>query len=92
MLSLEISVAVAGFILMLRRLYLFKVMITKPEEKTKVHLATDLTEPVILHWALSKKPGEWLVRYMNLLIVDIGILQFIGMDNFALNTTHALFC
>lgn len=92
MLSLEISVAVAGFILMLRRLYLFKVLITKPEEKTKVHLATDLTEPVILHWALSKKPGEWLVRYMNLLIVDIGILQFIGMDNFALNTTHALFC
>lgn len=92
MLSLEISVAVAGFILMLRCLYLFKVLITKPEEKTKVHLATDLTEPVILHWALSKKPGEWLVRYMNLLIVDIGILQFIGMDNFALNTTHALFC
>lgn len=92
MLSLEISVAVAGFILMLRRLYLFKVLITKPEEKTKVHLATDLTEPVILHWALSKKPGEWLVRYMNLLIVDIGILQFIGMDNFALNTTHAPFC
>lgn len=89
MLSLEISVA--GFFLMLRRLYLFKVLITKPEEKTKVHLATDLTEPVILHWALSKKPGEWLVRYMNLLIMDIVILQFIGVDNFALNTTRPTF-
>lgn len=69
MLSLEISVA--GFILMFRRMYLFKVLITKPEEKTKVLLAADITEPVILHWALSKKPGEWLVRYINLLIVDI---------------------
>ncbi|KAA8533187.1 hypothetical protein F0562_033280 [Nyssa sinensis] len=36
------------------------VLVTKPAGKTKVHLATDLKEPVILHWALSKKPGEWL--------------------------------
>ncbi|KAG5520839.1 hypothetical protein RHGRI_033418 [Rhododendron griersonianum] len=43
------------------------VLITKPEEKTKVHLATDLTEPVILHWALSKKPGEWLAPPSSLL-------------------------
>ncbi|KAI8527034.1 hypothetical protein RHMOL_Rhmol12G0045200 [Rhododendron molle] len=43
------------------------VLITKPEEKTKVHLATDLTEPIILHWALSKKPGEWLAPPSSLL-------------------------
>ncbi|GAB4829230.1 hypothetical protein Ancab_018896 [Ancistrocladus abbreviatus] len=37
------------------------VLVTKPGGKTKVLLATDLKEPVILHWALSKKPKEWLV-------------------------------
>uniref|UniRef100_A0A5B6YGN2 alpha-glucan, water dikinase n=1 Tax=Davidia involucrata TaxID=16924 RepID=A0A5B6YGN2_DAVIN len=36
------------------------VLVTKPAGKTKVHLATDLKEPVILHWALSKNSGEWL--------------------------------
>jgi alpha-glucan,water dikinase len=28
---------------------------------TKVHLATDHIEPLILHWALAQKPGEWKV-------------------------------
>ncbi|KAL6983727.1 alpha-glucan, water dikinase [Sarracenia purpurea var. burkii] len=36
------------------------VLVTKPAGKTKVHLATDFSEPVTLHWALSKEPGEWL--------------------------------
>ncbi|VAI73638.1 unnamed protein product [Triticum turgidum subsp. durum] len=27
--------------------------------KTRVHLATNRMEPLILHWALAKKPGEW---------------------------------
>ncbi|CAA2985281.1 alpha-glucan water dikinase, chloroplastic isoform X1 [Olea europaea subsp. europaea] len=35
------------------------VLVAKSSNKTKVYLATDLPEPVILHWALSKKPGEW---------------------------------
>ncbi|KAA8529608.1 hypothetical protein F0562_034292 [Nyssa sinensis] len=36
------------------------VLVTKPVGKTTVHLATDIEEPVTLHWALSKKSGEWL--------------------------------
>uniref|UniRef100_A0A6M2F697 alpha-glucan, water dikinase n=1 Tax=Populus davidiana TaxID=266767 RepID=A0A6M2F697_9ROSI len=36
------------------------VLVTKPGGKLKVRLATDLEEPVTLHWALSKKAGEWL--------------------------------
>ncbi|XP_051122172.1 alpha-glucan water dikinase, chloroplastic isoform X2 [Andrographis paniculata] len=31
----------------------------QPSGKTKVHMATDFPEPVVLHWALSKRPGEW---------------------------------
>ncbi|XP_052204850.1 alpha-glucan water dikinase, chloroplastic [Diospyros lotus] len=36
------------------------VLVMKAAHKIKIHLATDLMEPVILHWALSKRPGEWL--------------------------------
>ncbi|GMH01575.1 hypothetical protein Nepgr_003414 [Nepenthes gracilis] len=37
------------------------VHVTKPADKLKVLLATDLRKPVILHWGLSKKDKEWLV-------------------------------
>ncbi|KAF8390461.1 hypothetical protein HHK36_024987 [Tetracentron sinense] len=37
------------------------VLVTNPPGKTTVHLATDLKEPLILHWALSKEPGQWSV-------------------------------
>ncbi|XP_031122009.1 alpha-glucan water dikinase, chloroplastic-like isoform X1 [Ipomoea triloba] len=43
------------------------VLVAKPSGKTKVYLATDLNEPVILHWALSRKPGEWLAPPANVL-------------------------
>ncbi|KAI6694871.1 hypothetical protein NL676_022581 [Syzygium grande] len=37
------------------------VLVSKLAEKMKVHFATDLNEPVTLHWALSKtNAGEWL--------------------------------
>ncbi|XP_047078061.1 alpha-glucan water dikinase 1, chloroplastic-like isoform X1 [Lolium rigidum] len=32
---------------------------TKALGKTRVHLATNDVEPLILHWALAKKAGEW---------------------------------
>ncbi|CAM0912166.1 unnamed protein product [Alopecurus aequalis] len=32
---------------------------TKALGKTRVHLATNDVEPLILHWALAKKSGEW---------------------------------
>ncbi|XP_019166630.1 PREDICTED: alpha-glucan water dikinase, chloroplastic-like [Ipomoea nil] len=41
------------------------VLVTKPEGKVKVYLATDLNEPAILHWALSKNAGEWLAPPEN---------------------------
>uniref|UniRef100_A0A6N2K070 alpha-glucan, water dikinase n=2 Tax=Salix viminalis TaxID=40686 RepID=A0A6N2K070_SALVM len=43
------------------------VLVTKPGGKVKVHLATDLEQPVTLHWALSKKAGEWLEPPPNVL-------------------------
>lgn len=36
------------------------VLVAKSSGKTKVHLATDLNQPITLHWALSKSPGEWM--------------------------------
>lgn len=36
------------------------VLVVRSSGKVKVYLATDLKEPVVLHWALSKKHGEWL--------------------------------
>ncbi|RAL51823.1 hypothetical protein DM860_010541 [Cuscuta australis] len=41
------------------------VLVTKSSGKVKAYLATDLNEPVILHWALSRKPGEWLAPPEN---------------------------
>ncbi|PIN21110.1 Alpha-glucan, water dikinase [Handroanthus impetiginosus] len=35
------------------------VLVAMHSGKTQVYLATNLPEPVILHWALSKRPGEW---------------------------------
>nr|TKW21402.1 hypothetical protein SEVIR_4G161000v2 [Setaria viridis]TKW21403.1 hypothetical protein SEVIR_4G161000v2 [Setaria viridis] len=40
---------------------------TKVLNKTKVHLATNHTEPLILHWSLAKKPGEWKAPPSNIL-------------------------
>ncbi|XP_010248573.1 PREDICTED: alpha-glucan water dikinase, chloroplastic isoform X2 [Nelumbo nucifera] len=35
------------------------VLATKPSDKTKVYLATDLKESLTLHWALSRNGGDW---------------------------------
>nr|AIR93787.1 glucan water dikinase [Kalanchoe fedtschenkoi] len=35
-------------------------LVTKTATKTKVHLATNYADPIILHWGVSRKPGEWL--------------------------------
>ncbi|CAN6164009.1 unnamed protein product [Urochloa humidicola] len=40
---------------------------TKILSKTKVHLATNHTEPLILHWSLAKKSGEWKAPPSNIL-------------------------
>ncbi|XP_038694729.1 alpha-glucan water dikinase, chloroplastic-like isoform X4 [Tripterygium wilfordii] len=36
------------------------VLLSKFASKTKVHLVTDFNGPITLHWALSKKAGDWL--------------------------------
>ncbi|KAL3511320.1 hypothetical protein ACH5RR_030721 [Cinchona calisaya] len=36
------------------------VLVARSSSKTKVYLASDLEKPLILHWALSKIPGEWM--------------------------------
>ncbi|XP_011086610.1 alpha-glucan water dikinase, chloroplastic [Sesamum indicum] len=46
------------------------VLVGKSSGKTKVYLATDLPEPVVLHWALSRRPGEWAVPPSNVLPPD----------------------
>nr|XP_043613595.1 alpha-glucan water dikinase, chloroplastic-like [Erigeron canadensis]XP_043613596.1 alpha-glucan water dikinase, chloroplastic-like [Erigeron canadensis]XP_043613597.1 alpha-glucan water dikinase, chloroplastic-like [Erigeron canadensis] len=43
------------------------VLVTKASSKIKVHLATSVKEPLTLHWALSKKAGEWLAPPESLL-------------------------
>ncbi|XP_042756747.2 alpha-glucan water dikinase 1, chloroplastic isoform X2 [Lactuca sativa] len=43
------------------------VLVTKAEGKTRVHLATDMEGPLILHWALSERTGEWLKPPVSLL-------------------------
>ncbi|KAL3654031.1 hypothetical protein CASFOL_003712 [Castilleja foliolosa] len=35
------------------------VLVAKHSDKTKVYLATNLPQPVVLHWGLSVRPGEW---------------------------------
>ncbi|KAG8366087.1 hypothetical protein BUALT_Bualt17G0039400 [Buddleja alternifolia] len=46
------------------------VLVTKPSGKTKVDLATDLPEPVVLHWGLSKRLGEWAAPPSTMLPPD----------------------
>ncbi|KAJ0678495.1 putative alpha-glucan, water dikinase [Helianthus annuus] len=43
------------------------VLVTKASNKIKVHLATGIKDPLTLHWALSKKAGEWLAPPEHLL-------------------------
>ncbi|KVI05666.1 ATP-grasp fold, subdomain 1 [Cynara cardunculus var. scolymus] len=49
------------------------VLVTKASSKIRVHLATGMKEPLTLHWALSKKAGEWLAK------IEIGEGSFVGM-------------
>ncbi|XP_065873488.1 alpha-glucan water dikinase, chloroplastic [Euphorbia lathyris] len=43
-------------------------LVTKPAAgKTKLYVATDVKEPVTLHWALSRKEREWSVPPSNVL-------------------------
>jgi len=61
-----------GFEVLSKKLFKFGdkqilAMFTKVLNKPKVYLATDHTEPLILHWSLAKKAGEWKAPPSNIL-------------------------
>lgn len=54
---------------------------SKPAGKTKILLATDLKEPITLHWALSKNnAGEWLVIFYPLLIETMVLMNMLNNE------------
>ncbi|KAK4485750.1 hypothetical protein RD792_008396 [Penstemon davidsonii] len=59
------------------------VLVAKSSGKTKVCLATDLPEPVVLHWALSKSPGEWTAPPSTILPPDSVSLDKAAQTKFA---------
>ncbi|KAJ4974404.1 hypothetical protein NE237_007578 [Protea cynaroides] len=44
-----------------------RVISTKNLDKMKIYLASDLKSPLTLHWALSRKAGEWTTPPPNLM-------------------------
>ncbi|XP_068639129.1 alpha-glucan water dikinase, chloroplastic-like [Aristolochia californica] len=42
-------------------------LVIKQQGKTKVYIATDMKEPIVLHWALSERAGEWMAPSLSTL-------------------------
>ncbi|KAL3819264.1 hypothetical protein ACJIZ3_005169 [Penstemon smallii] len=59
------------------------VLVAKSSGKIKVYLATDLPEPVVLHWALSKRHGEWTAPPSTVLPPDSVPLEKAVQSKFA---------
>ncbi|GLT36600.1 hypothetical protein SLA2020_109680 [Shorea laevis] len=66
------------------------VLVTKPAGKTKIHVATDFEEPVTLHWALSKKAGEWLAPPSGLLPPGSVLLHGAAETQFSISSSSSL--
>ncbi|GLT86487.1 hypothetical protein SLE2022_046260 [Rubroshorea leprosula] len=66
------------------------VLVTKPAGKTKIHVATDFEEPVTLHWALSKKAGEWLAPPSGLLPPGSVLLNGAAETQFSISSSSSL--
>ncbi|XP_057774579.1 alpha-glucan water dikinase, chloroplastic isoform X2 [Salvia miltiorrhiza] len=60
----------------------FLVLVAKSSGKTKVYLATDLPDPVVLHWALSKNAGEWTAPPSTMMPPDSVSLDTAAETNF----------
>ncbi|XP_060213985.1 alpha-glucan water dikinase, chloroplastic [Lycium barbarum] len=63
------------------------VLVAKSSGKTKVHLATDLNQPITLHWALSKTPGEWMAPPSSILPPGSIILDKAGETPFSASSS-----
>ncbi|KAL3337248.1 hypothetical protein AABB24_029750 [Solanum stoloniferum] len=66
------------------------VLVAKSSGKTKVHLATDLNQPITLHWALSKSPGEWMVPPSSILPPGSIILDKAAETPFSASSSDGL--
>ncbi|KAJ8548378.1 hypothetical protein K7X08_030847 [Anisodus acutangulus] len=63
------------------------VLVEKSSGKTKVHLATNLNQPITLHWALSKTPGEWMAPPSSILPPGSIILDKAGETPFSASSS-----
>ncbi|KAL1565640.1 alpha-glucan, water dikinase [Salvia divinorum] len=64
------------------------VLVAKSSGKTKVYLATDLPDPVILHWALSKNAGEWTAPPSTIMPPDSVSLDKAVQTNFTTSSVN----
>uniref|UniRef100_A0A0E0HRB7 alpha-glucan, water dikinase n=2 Tax=Oryza nivara TaxID=4536 RepID=A0A0E0HRB7_ORYNI len=60
--------------------------------KTKVHLATNYMEPLILHWALSKENGEWQAPPSSILPSGSSLLDKACETSFSEYELNGLHC
>ncbi|XP_075494611.1 alpha-glucan water dikinase, chloroplastic-like isoform X1 [Primulina tabacum] len=63
-----------------------QVLVAKPSGKTKVYLATDLPKSVVLHWALSERPGQWAAPPLSVLPADSVSLTKAAETKFSTNS------
>ncbi|CAN4124012.1 unnamed protein product [Withania somnifera] len=66
------------------------VLVAKSSGKTKVHLATDLNQPITLHWALSKSPGEWMAPPSSIVPPGSVILDKAAETPFSASSSDSL--
>ncbi|NP_001234405.2 glucan water dikinase isoform X1 [Solanum lycopersicum] len=66
------------------------VLVAKSSGKTKVHLATDLNQPITLHWALSRSPGEWMVPPSSILPPGSIVLDKAAETPFSVSSSDGL--
>lgn len=65
---------------------------TKVLNKTKVHFATNHMEPLILHWSLAKKAGEWKAPPSNILPSGSKLLDMACETEFTKSEWDGLHC
>ncbi|XP_042048973.1 alpha-glucan water dikinase, chloroplastic-like isoform X2 [Salvia splendens] len=64
------------------------VLVAKSSGKTKIYLATDLPDPVILHWALSKNAGEWTAPPSTMMPPDSVSIDKAAETNFTTTSVN----
>ncbi|KAG6422613.1 hypothetical protein SASPL_119192 [Salvia splendens] len=64
------------------------VLVAKSSGKTKVYLATDLPDPVTLHWALSKNAGEWTAPPSTMMPPDSVSVDKAAQTNFTTSSVN----